>query len=392
MIPRNAANSLRRLLSSYPIVTLTGPRQAGKTTLSRAVAAHLPYVNLERPDERDFAERDPRGFLRRFRDGAVFDEVQRVPQLLSYLQVLVDERRQNGMFVLTGSRQLLLDERVSQSLAGRTGLLTLLPLTLGELGTAGTVLDADQQLLHGFYPRVFDQRLDPAQAYGDYLATYVERDVRMLTEIRDRSAFRRFVRLCAGRTAQVLNVSALARDAGVSHQTARNWLSVLEASYVVFLLEPWFANVSARLTKAPKLYFCDVGLATHLLGIEAASQIATHPLRGALFETMVVGEALKLRTNAGRGSNLNFYRDSTGLEVDLLVTHGHGAAAVEIKSSATAHDDQLTALRRLESIVPGQLIGKVLVYDGDEEYERAGVSYVTPRGLAARLLELGGGP
>jgi predicted AAA+ superfamily ATPase len=389
MIEREARQALERLLGAYPIATVTGPRQSGKTTLCRAVAPHLPYANLERPDLREFALRDPRGFLRRYPDGAVLDEVQNVPELLSYLQVEVDAEPRNGRFLLTGSRQLLLDERISQSLAGRTGLLTLLPLTLAELRSAGIGLATDEQILHGFYPRIHDQRIDPSQALGDYLATYVERDVRMITEIRDRTAFLRFVRLCAGRTAQLLNASQLARDAGVSHQTANNWLSVLEASFVTFRLEPWFANVSKRLVKSPKLYFHDVGLAAHLLRIEDVRQIEFHPLRGALFENMVVCEALKARTNDGRRSNMHFYRDNTGLEVDLVIDFAGRLTGVEVKASATARNDQSQGLEKLAGVLPGGLAQRVVVYDGDEEFEREGVRYLRPGGLAGVVRQAG---
>jgi predicted AAA+ superfamily ATPase len=296
----------RALFAKYPVLTITGPRQAGKTTLCRDAFPDLAYVNLESPDRREFASGDPRGFLREVADGAILDEIQRAPELVSYIQEHVDEKRRNGLFVLTGSQQFRVTEAISQSLAGRTAILRLLPFTIAEAAALRTDLDADGMLYTGFYPRIYDQTLDPTQALGDYFETYVERDVRQISEIRNLSGFRTFVKLCAGRVGQLLNLQGLGNDAGVSHTTAREWISVLEASYVVFLLPPLHANVSKRLIKASKLYFYDVGLAAYLLGIENEKQIFAHPLKGALFENLIVMEALKHRYNQGLRSNLRW--------------------------------------------------------------------------------------
>lgn len=370
MFDRAITPQLKRLFTQYPFVTLTGPRQSGKTTLCRTTFPALPYANLEAPDLREFALSDPRGFLAKYRDGAIFDEIQRAPELLSYLQVMADERGGNGLFVLTGSEQFRLSDAINQSLAGRTALLRLLPLSLRELQGTGRMMTVDELLFAGFYPRIHDQGLDPHQALGDYFETYVERDVRRLSEIRNLASFQRFVRLCAGRVGQLLNVSALGADAGVSHTTAREWLSLLEASYITFQLPPLLANVRKRLVKANKLYFYDVGLASYLIGIEQARQIATHPLRGALFENAVVAEVLKYRFNQGARSNLSFYRDSKGLECDLIYEVANQLCAVEIKSGATLASDAFKNLTRIATIIPN-LNRLAVVYGGNERQQRS---------------------
>ena len=326
MIEREITPRLRALFEQYPFVTVTGPRQSGKTTLCRSAFPDLAYANLEALDQRNFAETDPRGFLAQLGEGAIIDEIQRVPDLLSYLQVLADERRQNGMYILTGSEQFQLSDAISQSLAGRTALLRLLPLSLSERQQTGARNDIEGMLYSGFYPRIFDQGLEPSEALGDYFDTYVERDVRRLGGVRNLSTFQRFARLCAGRVGQLLNLSSLASDMGISHTTAREWLTILEASYIVYRLPPYHTNIGKRLTKSPKLYFYDVGLASHLIGIEQADQLSTHPLRGFLFENLVVSEAMKHRFNRGRRPNLSFFRDSKGLECDLLYETSLGTA------------------------------------------------------------------
>lgn len=382
MITREITPCLVELFGKYPFVTVTGPRQSGKTTLCRAAFPHLQYANLEAPDLREFAESDPRGFLAQLGDGAILDEIQRVPMLLSYLQVLADEQRENGLFVLTGSEQFRLSDAINQSLAGRTALLRLLPFSLDERRQTGASDRIDDILYSGCYPRIHDQKLEPRQALGDYFETYVERDVRQIGEIRNLSNFRRFVRLCAGRVGQLANLSALGADAGVSHTTARHWLTVLEASYVVFLLPPFYANIRKRLVKSPKLYFYDVGLASYLIGIEHAGQLATHPLRGALFENAVIAEALKYRFNRGYRSNLSFFRDARGLECDLLYENGNGIGAIEIKSGATVASADFNALNRIARVLP-QISGKVVVCGGAKRQSRRDV--VPLAGLRAVL-------
>ncbi len=390
MIERDITPLLVSLFKQYPFVTVTGPRQSGKTTLCRIAFPDLEYVNLEAPDAREFAESDPRAFLAQFSDGAIIDEIQRVPALLSFLQVIGDEAGRNGMFVLTGSEQFLLSAAISQSLAGRTALLRLLPFSLAERRRVGASNAIDDIIYSGFYPRIHDQGLDPIQALGDYFETYVERDVRQLGEIRNLSNFRRFVRLCAGRVGQLVNLSSLGSDAGVSHTTVRQWLNVLETSYIIFQLQPFHANIRKRLIKSPKLYFYDVGLASYLIGIEHPRQIATHPLRGFLFENAVIAEALKHRFNRGRQANVSFYRDAQGLECDLLYETGYGYGAIEIKSGATVSSSYFDALNRVAELVP-DVNAKAVVYGGARRQSRSDAEVATLNGLSEVLSMLDGG-
>ena len=385
MIEREITGRLTTLFQQYPFVTVTGPRQSGKTTLCRAAFPDLQYANLEAPDQREFAESDPRGFLSQFSEGAIIDEVQHVPELLSYLQVLADEIGRNGLFVLTGSEQFRLSDAISQSLAGRTALLRLLPFSLAERHRTGASDTIDDIIYSGFYPRILDQGLDPSQALGDYFETYVERDVRRLGEIRNLSSFRLFVRLCAGRVGQLVNLSSLGSDAGVSHTTVREWLTVLETSYIIFRLPPFHANIRKRLVKSPKFYFYDVGLASYLIGIENAKQVVTHPLRGALFENLVVAETLKRRFNQGLRSNLSFFRDSRGLECDLLYQTGLGVGAIEIKSGSTVASDYFRSLNRVAELIP-DISGKAVVYGGADRQPRSDCE-VVPLADLGKVLE-----
>jgi predicted AAA+ superfamily ATPase len=388
MIERTITQHLYRLFDQYPVITITGPRQSGKTTLCRATFPDLAYVNLESPDNREFATEDPRGFLSRYGGGTILDEIQRTPDLVSYLQVHVDEHRRNGLFVLTGSQQFRVSEAISQSLAGRTALLRLLPFSIAEAQLLKSDLNVDTMIYTGFYPRIYDQELNPTQALGDYFETYVERDVRQISEIRNLSSFQQFVRLCAGRVGQLLNLQSLGNDAGVSHTTARQWLSVLEASYVVFVLPPYHVNIGKRLIKSPKLYFYDVGLAAYLLGIENSRQIATHPLKGGLFENLVILEALKSRYNRAKRSNLFFYRDSNGNEVDLIYTLANRLVAVEIKAGETVSRQFFTSLSKLRKLLPEQIAGEVLVYGGDSQQVRQQVRVTFPQAFVQVLEEM----
>lgn len=369
MLKRHAGAALRRLARHYPVLALTGPRQSGKTTLARAAFPRRPYANLEEPDTRDFAERDPRGFLAQFAAGAVLDEAQRAPQLFSYLQSIVDADRRPGRFVLTGSQQFGLLSRITQSLAGRVGLVHLLPLSLAELDRATRPGSLEQLLWRGLYPAVVAGGVPPGNWYADYMATYVERDVRQLINVRDLGAFRRFVRMCAARTAQLVNLSSLAADCGITHNTAKAWLSVLEASYIVRLVAPFHRNFGKRLIKAPKLYFLDTGLAAALVGIREARELATHAMRGALFETWVIGEMLKHGCNRGEAPELHFWRDAAGHEVDLLIERGGALRALEVKSGRTIASDWLDGLEHFAR-VSGAAEG-LLIYGGDQTQQRS---------------------
>ena len=374
MIPRAAAPTLERLARGFPLVALTGPRQSGKTTLAKSVFSGKAYVSLENPDEREFALQDPKRFLQRFSNGAVLDEVQRCPQLLSWLQGWVDERGIMGDFVLTGSAQFDLIAGITQTLAGRVGRVELLPLSAAELVAAHQAPSNLQvAMFQGAYPALYAREVSPQDWFANYIATYLERDVRQLLAVRDLGQFQTFVKMCAARTGQLLNLTSLGADCGISSVTAKQWLSVLESSYIVTLLQPHHRNVGKRLVKAPKLYFCDVGLAAWLLGIRDAATLETHAARGALFETYVITELLKQRFNAGQPRDLYFWRDSTGHEVDVLIETAQGLQAVEIKSGSTFASDWTSGLKKWKQFAGDEAIQPSLVYGGTASYARDGV-------------------
>ena len=377
VIPREIADLLPRLFRQYPFVSVTGPRQSGKTTLCKAVFADadIAYVSLDAYDVRDRAEHDPRGFLRDLGTPAVIDEAQHVPSLFSYLKESADASGANGQYVLSGSENFALNEAIGESLAGRVAQLCLLPFSLDERRRAGGADSFPDIAYGGFYPRLFDQQLDPAQALADYFDTYIERDVRRMGGIGDLSAFRRFAALCAGRVGSLVDLTSLGDDVGVSRTTVRNWLAILERCYVVFSLQPFHANLRKRLVKTPKLYFYDVGLAAHLLGIQEAGQVATHPLRGQLFENIVVAEAVKHCWNRGRQPRLSFYRESSGLECDLLHETGRGINAIEAKSGATVASQWMRPLGRVATTVAA-VTAQTIVYSGDQTQSRGGVEIV----------------
>jgi len=377
MIRRDIETRLLALAASFPVLTVTGARQSGKSTLCRAVFHALPYASLEEPDTRRFATDDPRAFLAQFPDGAVLDEFQRCPELASYLQGIVDSDPRPGRWVLTGSQNLALLNTVSQSLAGRTGVVDLLPLNRREVTRfAASPRTLAETLFTGGYPRILDRELPPSTWLAAYVATYVERDVRNLLNVGDLIAFQRFLELCAGRTAQLLNLSALAADGGISQPTAKAWLSVLEASYLISRLPAYHANFAKRLVKMPKLHFIDAGLACWLLGIRGPAQLATHPLRGAIFETWVVSEVRKLRLLAGETRGISYYRDQHGTEADLVVETPSRLLVVEAKAGSTPSGDMFDSARRVARIltrgkIAAGAITPLVVYGGDTTQQRS---------------------
>lgn len=374
MIHREAEKELRLLSEQFKAVAVTGPRQSGKTTLVKKVFDEKAYVNLENPDIRLFAKEDPRGFLSNYPDGAILDEVQRVPELFSYLQQILDEKEQNGSFILTGSNNFLLNSNISQSLAGRVGYLFLLPLDIGEINPGANM--SNQLIFKGGYPEIYQKEIDPKKYYDNYIRTYVERDVRLLKNITDLYTFERFLRLCAGRTGQLLNMSSLAADVGVDVKTIGSWLGVLEASFIAFRLYPYHENYNKRIVKMPKLYFYDTGLASALMGIEDVSQLTIHPLRGVLFENLVVVDFLKRLYNNGKQNDLYFWRDNIGNEVDLLIQKGAKRYPVEIKSGQTISEEFFKGFRYWNKLTNTE--GGYLVYAGDTLQKRSGEICVVP--------------
>ncbi len=371
LIPRTAEKILIALSKSYPALIVTGPRQSGKTTITQIVFPNKPYVSLEELDMRDFATNDPRGFLNQYPDGAILDEVHRCPDLFSYLQSRLDEDKRMGLFILAGSQQFGLISGISQSLAERVAKISLLPFSLRELQEAKKTPETIEALLFkGLYPPIHDRALAPHVWYNNYIGTYLERDVRQLINVRDLSTFQNFVRMCAARTGQLLNLSSLASDCGITHNTAKAWISVLEASYIVHLLPPHHRNFNKRLIKSPKLYFHDSGLAARLLNIQTTDQLMTHPARGQLFETWVVSEFLKYRFNNALSSNLYFWRDSSGHEVDILIEQADKLLPIEIKSGQTVASDFFDSLKKFQKLAGDSVGPAALVYGGAQGQQR----------------------
>jgi len=366
-IHRDLEKTALTLSRQYPIVTITGPRQSGKTTLVKQMFPEKQYINLENPDQREFARQDPRAFLSGLAEGAILDEMQRAPELLSYLQEIVDDRQKNGLFILTGSNQFSLLNSITQSLAGRTVLLKLLPFSINEIMDWTKDFSVDDFLFHGFYPGIYQEQRNPTIAYRSYYETYIERDLRQLIQIKDLAHFQHFVRLCAGRIGRLFNASNLSNEVGVSVPTIQSWLSIMQASYVVQMLPPFYENINKRLTKSFKLYFYDIGLATYLLGIENSQQLSRDPLRGALFENMVLMELIKSRIHRGLDPNLYFYRDNHQNEVDVVFKHGSFLIPIEIKSAQTFHLDFLKGLKFFTKIFSERVTQGFLIYDGNIE-------------------------
>ena len=381
MIPRKIMRRVCELARTFPVVTIEGPRQSGKTTLAKMAFPEYTYANLEDTATRKLAETDPRGFLAKFRAPAIIDEIQRVPSLLSDIQVEVDKKGGSGLYVLTGSHQPRLKAGVSQTLAGRTALVTLLPLSIEELNGVGIVLSRDEYILRGFLPAIYDRGQNPVDAYEAYYRTYVERDVRQLVNITHQGEFELFLRLLAGRVGQVVNLEAMSGDVGVSSTTLKEWLSVLEASFVIFRVAPYYNNFGKRFVKSPKVYFTDVGLAAHLLDLSSAEQVSRDPLLGGLFENMVMAEALKARYNAGRDGRIYYMRDKVGCEIDLVVENQRRLTFIEIKSAQTPNDSMAANIRVLRKTT-GAGEKAYVVYSGESWPLRDGDGFVNFRETA----------
>ncbi|MDP2414314.1 ATP-binding protein [Daejeonella sp.] len=374
MIKREAEQQIKLLAEQFKAVAVVGPRQSGKTTLVKMIFKDKVYVNFENPDTRLFATDDPRGFLANYPNGAIFDEAQRVPETFSYLQQILDESEINGMFIITGSNNFLLQETISQSLAGRVGYLNLLPLTLNEINDTESTIE--QRLFKGCYPSLYKENIDPALWHINYIRTYIERDVRLIKNIANLITFERFLRLCAGRIGQLLNMHSLAIEVGVDTKTIGSWISVLESSFVVFRLQPYHKNFNKRIVKMPKLYFCDTGLATALLGIQNAQQLDLHPFKGSLFENMVIVDFLKRRFNIAQVSNLFFWRDNVGNEIDLLIDKVSELCPVEIKSGQTVTNDYFKGIKFWNKI--SQQEGGTVIYGGSSIQRRSNHIQVIP--------------
>jgi len=378
MITRDITKEFVQAAAEYPVVTILGPRQSGKTTLARMTFPDKPYFSLEDPDIRITAEADPREFLGRMKDGGIIDEVQRFPALLSYIQGMVDKDKRDGRFILTGSHQPRLHEAISQSLAGRTAMLTLWPFSLNEIRRYETSMEPFSLIARGFFPRLHEEDLEPRRFYNSYLQTYVERDVRALIQLRDLSQFQKFLILLAGRVGQVVNLASIGSDAGVSATTIRNWISVLKASYVLFELPPFFENVRKRLIKAPKIFFTDVGLAAFLLGIHTEEQASRDPLRGNLYENLVITDIMKSAFNKGIRPEIYFFRDSHGNEVDLLIREKGMLIPVEIKSAETFSMDFIKGLERFQALGVKRVASGAVLFNGKQQTNVRGTRIFNP--------------
>jgi predicted AAA+ superfamily ATPase len=366
MFSRSLTPYIQQMAKKYPVVTLLGPRQSGKTTLVRSAFPHKVYVNMEDAENRALAALDPKAFMQRYPEGAIFDEVQRTPHLLSYIQVRVDELDQKGMFILTGSHQAELHSAVAQSLAGRTSILRLLPLSLSEMRNANITDSLETIMLKGGYPKIYKENLPISNAYSSYCQTYVERDVRQILQIKDIIQFERFIKLTASRIGQLINYASLAADVGVSAMTIKEWIAVLEATYILVRLEPYFENFGKRMIKSPKIYFTDTGLACYLLGIDTPEQLVHDPLYGNVFENWVILELMKGRYNQGIDPRFYFYRDVSGKEVDLLMQQGSSLIPIEIKSSKTFSTSFLEGLHYFHEQAPKRAVGGIIIYGGDQ--------------------------
>lgn len=376
MVKREAEKLIKRYAKQFRSLAIVGPRQSGKTTLARSLFPRKQYVSLENPDERLFATEDPRGFLSRFKNGAVLDEAQRAPDLFNYLQQILDSTKKDGLFILTGSNNFLLQSSISQSLAGRVGYIDLLPLSMAEINLFDKKPSTlSEYILYGSYPEVYDKSRVPAIWYPSYIRTYIERDVKQLKNIENTLLFNRFIQLCAGRTGQQLNVAALSNECGIDIKTVNAWLAILESSFIIYLLQPHHRNFNKRIVKTPKLYFCDTGVACSLLGIRKADEVAVSHFYGALVENFCINELLKRKYNTGSNTKLFYWRDNKGAEIDLLLDSGKTLTPVEIKAGQTFNESFLKSMTWWNTISGN--VGGALIYGGEQNYKRSDNIQVT---------------
>lgn len=388
-IDRHITDKLKELTGSFPVITLTGPRQSGKTTLLKKVFPGYKYVNFEDPEQRVLFTTDPKGFLRIYNDHVIFDEVQRIPDIFSYIQLYADEKPDPGKFILSGSQSFLLSEKISQSLAGRTAVLSLLPLSINELDDSGFLpADFDELAYKGFYPALYSKTMKAVDFYPAYLQTYVERDIRLIRNIGNLDDFVRFTKLCAGRTGQLLNLSSLASDCGVSVNTAKAWISALQASFVIFLLQPYYKNFNKRIVKMPKLYFFDNGLLSSLLGIDNPKQIGIHHIKGQLFENLIISEFYKWFTIAGKKPGLYFWRENHGSEIDCIVEWGNKMISVEIKAGYSYNAEYFHHLITWQRYCGTSPSDSYVVYSGITEGEMQNGRLVNWRNMKVIKEEL----
>jgi hypothetical protein len=378
MIERIGKVKLKQLASKFRVVAVVGPRQSGKTTICRTTFPRKPYVSLENPDVAEFATTDPNGFLKQFKNGAILDEVQKLPHLFSYIQQIVDEKDKPGFFILSGSNNFLMQESISQTLAGRVAYLHLLPCSLKELKKAKLIVDFETQMFNGNYPEPIYKNISATDWYPNYINTYVERDVRQLKNITDLSLFMKFLRLCAGRCGQILNMQSLGNDCGIDSKTVQAWLHILQSSYIVYLQKPYFNNFNKIIVKSPKLYFYDTGVVCSLLGIQDAKQLNTHPIKGALFENLMIIDLLKQRLNKGLQDNLYYWRDKTGNEIDVILDLPSSITAIEIKAGATMNTDYQKGLLYFKKIAATKNIETILCYTGIAAQKRSNGILVKP--------------
>ena len=373
MIKREAEEKLKQLADGFPAVSVTGPRQSGKTTLVKAVFPDKPYVLLEEPDTRAYALEDPRSFLKQYENtGAIIDEIQHVPELFSYLQGILDSSSENGRFILSGSQNFLLSEKISQSLAGRVGILKLLPLSMSELKAEGFGLKTyEDYLFNGFFPRIYDSKINAQDYYSSYVQTYIERDLRELKQIKNLSTFQDFLKMCANRNGQIINFTSIGNDCGISDNTVREWISLLCASFIIILTRAHHKNFNKRLTKMPKLYFTDPGLAAYLAGIQDIDQVKFHPMKGGLFESLIISEMLKYRFNRSKENNLYYWRDKSGHEIDCIIDTGEeNPVPVEIKAGRTVNDDYFKNISYWNNLSGNEPERSFVVYGGDSPQNR----------------------